>query len=217
VLDGVLVLSQGEHGAALGEVMALPIAAGGTAAYNLANASAAALMAQELGVPAGTVAKVLARFGTDPADNPGRLQRWNVRGVHVLLDYAHNPDGLARLLRVARAAGPGRLGLVLGQAGNRSNEDIRALAAVAAQIQPDRVVLKDIDGFIRGRAEGEVAALLREELLHLGMDATQLHTCLPEAEAAAHLLAWAEPGDVLVLLIHGLAAKADVIAQIERL
>jgi UDP-N-acetylmuramyl tripeptide synthase len=174
-------------------------------------------MAQELGVPADTVAKVLARFGNDPADNPGRLQRWNVRGVHVLLDYAHNPDGLARLLRVARAAGPGRLGLVLGQAGNRSNEDIRALAAVAAQIKPDRVVLKDIDGFIRGRAEGEVAALLREDLLLLGMDASQLHTCLPEAEAAAHLLAWAQPGDVLVLLIHGLAAKADVIAQIERL
>nr|MBP6597107.1 Mur ligase [Arenimonas sp.] len=217
VADGWLVLSSGDQREALADIAQLPLAAGGLADYNVGNAAAACLLAHALGVPPAVMADVLARFGTDPADNPGRLQRWNVGGVHVLLDYAHNPDGLRLLLRVARAAGPGRLGVVLGQAGNRSNDDIRALAAVAAQIKPDRVVLKDIDGFIRGRAEGEVAVLLREELLLLGMDASQLHTCLPEAEAAAHLLAWAQPGDVLVLLIHGLAAKAQVVAQIELL
>ncbi len=217
VAEGWLVLSVGEERHALADIAQLPLAAGGLADYNVGNAAAACLLAQTLGVAPAAMSAVLARFGTDPADNPGRLQRWNVGGVQVLLDYAHNPDGLRLLLRVARAAAPGRLGLVLGQAGNRSDDDIRALAAVAAQIKPDRVVLKDIDGFIRGRAEGEVAALLREELLHLGMDASQLHTCLPEAEAAAYLLAWAQPGDVLVLLIHGLAAKAQVVTLIERL
>ena len=46
---------------------------------------------------------VYGRFGRDPADNAGRLMRFDVRGVKVLVDYAHNPDGLRGVLSVARA------------------------------------------------------------------------------------------------------------------
>ena len=48
-----------------------------------------------------TVATVLARFGADPTDNPGRLMRYDYRGAQVLIDYAHNPDGLRGLMNVA--------------------------------------------------------------------------------------------------------------------
>jgi UDP-N-acetylmuramyl tripeptide synthase len=223
VRDGRLRLSMagGEHD--LGEVAAMPVTLGGSASYNIANAAAAALGAAGLGVAVQAISAVLARFGANPGDNPGRLQRWRFGeahdGVQVFLDYAHNPDGLRGLLQVAgtrRSAG--RLGLVLGQAGNREERDIRALAAVAAGFQPDRIWLKDIGGeYMRGRGAGEIAAILHDELLQQGLPESALVVCLEETRAARDALSWAQPGDVLVLPIHDPAARDEVVALLDSL
>ncbi|KFN49088.1 Mur ligase family protein [Arenimonas composti] len=217
VRAGVLLLSDGSAEAGIADTASMPLAAGGIAAYNVANAAAAGLLAFALGVPTATIAQVLARFGSDPDDNPGRLQRWHFGGLQVLMDYAHNPDGLRGLLRVARAAGDGRLGMLLGQAGNRPDEDLRALAAVAAEAAPAFVVLKDIDGYLRGRTPGAVAAVLREALLARGIPDADMVTVLPEAEAARTLLRWSRPGDVLVMPVHSLGARAEVAAMLDEL
>jgi UDP-N-acetylmuramyl tripeptide synthase len=207
----------------LGMVAAMPITLGGTARYNIANAAAAALAACAMGIEVERIAEVLARFGAKAGDNPGRLQRWHYGddpdGLQVFLDYAHNPDGLHGLLQVAGSTrGAGRLGLVLGQAGNREDSDIRALAAVAARFRPDRVWLKDIGGeYMRGRAAGEVAGILRDELLRQGLPESALLLCLEEARAAREALSWARPGDVLVLPIHEPAARDEVVTLLDRL
>ena len=207
----------------LGAIADMPITLGGSAAYNIANAAAAALGAVGLGVAVEAIAAVLARFGAQAGDNPGRLQRWRYGdaqdGVQVFLDYAHNPDGLRGLLQVAAATRGGRrLGLILGQAGNREDRDIRALAVVAAGFAPDRIWLKDIGGeYMRGRTAGEIAAILHDELLLQGLPADALVVCLEETRAARDALAWARPGDVLVLPIHDPAARDDVVALLDRL
>lgn len=209
--SGVLRLSHGLRTFELAGISEVPLAAGGAAPYNLANAAAACLLAHALGVSAITIAAVLKRFGDDPADNPGRLQRFAFGGLRVLLDYAHNPEGLRGLLKVARAGECARLGLLLGQAGNREDADIRALARCAAEAQPDRVVLKDIEGYERGRVAGEVAALLADELRASGVPESALQIELDEVQAVRALLAWARSGDVLVLPVHALAARARVL------
>ena len=203
----------------LGAVASMPLTLGGSARYNIANAAAAALAASAMGIAAERIADVLVRFGARPGDNPGRLQRWRHGDLQVFLDYAHNPDGLRGLLQVAGTTrGAGRLGLVLGQAGNREDSDIRALAAVAAQFQPDRVWLKDIGGeYMRGRAAGEVAGILRDELLRQGLRDPALVVCLDETQAAREALSWARPGDVLVLPIHEPAARDEIVALLDRL
>ena len=60
------------------------------------------MAASLLGVPVDTIRAVLADFGARHADNPGRLQHWAFAGIDIFLDYAHNPDGLAGLLDIAR-------------------------------------------------------------------------------------------------------------------
>jgi UDP-N-acetylmuramyl tripeptide synthase len=207
----------------LGLVAAMPITFAGSARYNIANAAAAALAACAMGIDVERIVDVLAHFGARAGDNPGRLQRWRygdgADGLQVFLDYAHNPDGLHGLLQVADSTrGAGRLGLVLGQAGNREDSDIRALAAVAAGFQPDRVWLKDIGGeYMRGRAAGEVAGILRDELLRQGLQDSELVVCLEETRAARETLSWARPGDVLVLPIHEPTARDAIVALLDRL
>jgi UDP-N-acetylmuramyl tripeptide synthase len=223
VRDGHLLLHV--HGVPrdLGTIAAMPITLAGSARYNIANAAAAALAACAMGIDAGRIADVLARFGASAGDNPGRLQRWRYGdgpgGLQVFLDYAHNPEGLHGLLQVADGTrGAGRLGLVLGQAGNREDSDIRALAAVAARFQPDRVWLKDIGGeYMRGRAAGEIAGILRDELLRQGLPDSAVQVCLEETRAAREGLSWARPGDLLVLPIHEPTARDAIVALLDRL
>ncbi|MGH8127465.1 MAG: glutamate ligase domain-containing protein, partial [Gammaproteobacteria bacterium] len=211
VRDGHLHLFNAGADHDLGAIDAMPLTFAGSARYNIGNIAAATLAATALGMDASTIADLLSRFGSSHADNPGRLQQWNIGGIQVLVDYAHNPDGLSALLDVvAPLRGEGRLGLVLGQAGNREDADIRALAAAAAAFAPDRVMLKDIAGYERGRAPGEVAALLRDELARDGCVGDTVIECLDEFEAARSLLAWARPGDILVLPIHAAEAREQV-------
>jgi UDP-N-acetylmuramyl tripeptide synthase len=210
VRDGRMQLSVGAQVHDLGDVAAMPLSFGGSAGYNIANAAAASLAAFTLGIPAETIARVLTRFGDAREDNPGRLQHWQFGSLQVFVDYAHNPEGMRGLLQVATKSLDGRLGLLLGQAGNREDAQIRELAASAAGFSPALVVLKDIDGYMRGRAPGEVAVILRDELLRQGVPHDALIECLDEAAAIRHMLGWARVGDVLVLPTHGIAARAQV-------
>jgi cyanophycin synthetase len=138
--------------------------------------------------------------------------------VQVLLDYAHNPAGLRGLLQVAAQlrSGSGRLGMLLGHAGNRRDADIEELARVAALFRPDLVVVKENEAHLRGRAPGEIPRIIRAALLGAGLPEAALPVCTSELEAARCALAWARPGDVLALPVHSPAARAAVLALLER-
>jgi UDP-N-acetylmuramyl tripeptide synthase len=217
VRNGCLMLHVAGVEHDLGVVATLPLTVEGRAVYNVANLAAAALAATGLGIAPATIAAVFARFGSDLRDNAGRMMRFDVRGVRVLLDYAHNPEGLAGLLHVAsglRGTG-GRLGLLLGHAGNRSDADIERLANVAAAARPDLVVVKELEGYLRGRAPGEVPAVIRAALLRSGLPESALPLRSSEVDAARCALDWARPGDVLLLLVHSLAARSAVVTMLE--
>ena len=216
--NGRLLLSVAGVQHDLGDIVAMPLTAEGHASYNIANIAAASLAAVCLGVSVEKIRCVLAEFGNDPADNPGRLQRWTFGNVKVLMDYAHNPDGLRGLLTIAATLANGaRLGLLLGQAGNRGNAEIRDLAAVAADFAPRFVVLKDIDGYLRGRAPGEVAGILKDELRQRGFAEIDLPQRLGEAEAAREALRLIHAGEVLVLPVHAAKARVEVAAFLDDL
>jgi UDP-N-acetylmuramyl tripeptide synthase len=207
VRDGVLVLSRGGEESSLGEVAALPLTVGGAAPYNVANLAAAALAGTALGLPVAAILRSVQSFGATPLDNPGRLERWHYRGALVLIDYAHNPDGLDQLLRVARALNPSRLCVLLGQAGNRDDDAIAELARAAARYAPDCVVIKELPLLLRGRAPGEVSALLERALLAAGVPAARIVAEPDEEAAARRLLDAARPGDVIVLPVHTRAVR----------
>jgi len=204
---GRLVVHQSGRTQDLGELAAMPLTLGGAASYNVDNIAAAVLMARAVGLPHQAITQTLAHFGSRAADNPGRLERWPHRGATVLIDYAHNPGGLAQLLGVARALQPRRLGLLLGQAGNRDDAAIAALAHTAGAFAPDLVVIKELPGMLRGRALGDVPALLRAALVSSGLDADQVVDHADELTAARALLDWSRLGDVVVLPVHTAAVR----------
>lgn len=214
--DGHLLLSHAGAEADLGAVADMPLSLGGRAGYNVANAAAAALGAAALGVPVAAIRRTLAGFGAAPSDNPGRLQSWRFGDAQVVVDYAHNPEGLHGLLRaVGAGARAGAWSVVLGHAGNREDEDLRAVAATVAGYRPARVVLKDIRGYERGREPGEIAAIMRAALAAGGVPDDAVETRLDEVQAARALLQDMRDGALVVLPLHELLAREEVVRTLE--
>ncbi|HXO20855.1 MAG TPA: cyanophycin synthetase, partial [Thermoanaerobaculia bacterium] len=202
-LDGEeLVLARGGRRETVARVDEVPIAHGGAARYNLANALGAIGLAAALGLSPEHMARGLAAVRGTAADNPGRANLFAIGGFRVLLDYAHNPHGLAALLDLAASFPAARRLIVLGQAGDRDDDAIRELARIAWRARPDRVVIKEMPSLLRGRAAGEVPAILADELARQGAPPAAIVKAGSEPEAVRQALAWARPGDLLILLVH---------------
>jgi UDP-N-acetylmuramyl tripeptide synthase len=197
-----LVLHHRGEAHEIGDLATLPLTWGGAARYNVANLAAAALTAAVLELSVAEIRRAAQRFGSRPEDNPGRLERWSHRGATVLIDYAHNPDGLEQLLAAARSLHPRRLSLLLGQAGNRDDRAIAELARTAARFDPDHVVIKELPLMLRGRSLGEVPTLIEKALLIAGIPAERIERQADEERAARSLLEAARAGDVIVLPVH---------------
>jgi UDP-N-acetylmuramyl tripeptide synthase len=191
----------------------MPLTVGGCAAYNVANLAGAALAAAALGVSAASIAAVYERFGSSVADNFGRMMRFERGGVQILVDYAHNAEGLRGLLSVAEhLRGNGRLGTLLGHAGNRQDAELEALARVAAGFHPALVVVKENEAHLRGRAPGEIPRIIHAALVKAGLPESSLPVRMSELEAVQCALEWARPGDVLALPVHSATARESVLA-----
>jgi cyanophycin synthetase len=199
--DALVLLGDGPR-EALGRVGELPLAAGGAARYNVANALAAAAAAEGLGVPADALQATLCRFGLDPSDNPGRANVYELDGVRVVVDYAHNPHGIAALAGALERVPSTRRLVVIGQAGDRDDGAIREMARAALALRPDRVVAKEMDAYLRGRASGEVPRIIADELQRAGLPEAAIATSPGELPAVQEALDWARPGDLLILMLH---------------
>ena len=110
--------------------------------FNVSNALAALALAIELGVDPSRAATALAR---EPQVD-GRFQRVPASGngkPTVVVDYAHTPDGLEKVLSTAHEIAPGRVVAVFGCGGDRDRTKRPRMAAIAAQWARDIIVTSD--------------------------------------------------------------------------
>jgi cyanophycin synthetase len=202
VEDGHFVLQRGATRETVAPVAAVPITFGGRARHNVENALAAIAGARALGIHVDAIVRGLLGFAGSAADNPGRANLFELGGVRVVLDFAHNPDGMAALAGVAEALAGARRLVTLGQAGDRDDDAIRALARAALAARPDRVIIKELDKYRRGRPAGEVPALLADEFRRAGLPPDAVSQAPDDMAALRAALAWARDGDVLLATIH---------------
>lgn len=203
VRDGVIHLCDGMRWHALAAIADMPITYSGFAAHNIENALAAALTAFVVGIPIPAIRQTLTTFGASPGDNPGRMQIRTVGGVTVVMDYAHNPEGLASLCRTAANMPAERRLLLLGQAGDRDDAQLVALAEAAHHtVVFDRVIIKEMPAMVRGRPIGQTSHVLHTALVAAGALEEQVDTAPTELDGVRQALAWAQAGDQLILGIH---------------
>ncbi len=216
VLDGErLIAFRGDSRRDVVGVADVPIAFGGAARHNIANALAAIGVAMALGVPDDAIHAGLVAFASDAATNPGRANVWRIGGLTAIVDFAHNPHGLAALLELSSAMPAARRGLVIGQAGDRDDDSIREFARAAWTMHPDHVFVKEMEVYLRGRDLGVIPPIIEDELRRAGAAAEALSRWPDELAAVRRALVWARAGDLLVLTTH--AQRDEVIALLTHL
>jgi cyanophycin synthetase len=212
---GNLVFARGPKRTIVCAAADVPVTLGGMARYNISNALGVILLASAIGVPKRAIADGLKRFKGTPRENPGRGHLYDFGGAKVLVDFAHNPHGMRAIIETAMAIPAKRRIVILGQAGDRDDESIRGLARETWPWRPDRVILKEMAIYLRGRQKGESTALIRDEFMLLGADKGIFGTADSEMEAVHAALNECRPGDVVLLPTH--AERQAVIDLMERL
>lgn len=130
----------------------------------------------------------------------------------LFVDYAHNPAALAATLRTLhRLWGPDRCVAVVTLPGDRRDDLLAACAQVVAD-GVNRAVLYD-DEEPRGRAPGEVSALVEREMRarRPKLRAVRAQGC---RHAVGEALRLAEPGDVVLILYEKLEPLAALLDEL---
>jgi cyanophycin synthetase len=208
--DGALtLLAAGRRARRLADVGELPVTFGGLSRYNVANALAAAAACDALGLTSGRIAAGLRSFALDADANPGRLNLYERRGILVLIDFAHNEAGLQGLLEVSRqltrrgarhAARRGKVRLAVGTAGDRTDEILHNLGALAGA-GADEVVICEKPHYLRGREMEAMNAILRAGVAAGGFN-REVEAHPSELAALQALLKRARSGDVVAVMTH---------------
>jgi cyanophycin synthetase len=219
----MIVVKHGRREMQLAWTHLLPATFGGRARMNVQNVLGAAAAAFAAGAPLHDIRQGLRTFSTSYYLSPGRLNEVDVDGVQVIVDYCHNAPGMRALGDFVDRVGESmaatsdlgrasRIGVV-ATAGDRRDDDMRELGAVAAQHFDVVVVREDVS--LRGRRRGETAALVAEGVQTArseGARCKQVEIVLEEIGAVRHAMSRANPGDLVVVCVD---KHPEVMAELE--
>jgi cyanophycin synthetase len=208
VLDGAIaVMTSRRHAHRLLPVVEVPVTLAGISSHNLRNAMAAAAAALGAGVPEAAVVEGLRSFVLDPERNPGRSNLFEVDRRLVVIDYAHNEDGMRGLIEICQGLRPpgGRIFLAFGSAGDRTNAILHRLGYTAAR-GPDQVAIAQLSRYLRGREPQDLVQRLQAGLADGGKP--QARVFPNELESLEWMLTTSAPNDVIA--ITALAQRPEV-------
>ncbi len=188
----------------------IPLTRNGTISFQVDNAMAAVAAAWGVGLRWDAIRAGLSGFMNDADNAPGRFNVMDYRGATVIADYGHNPDAMRALVSAVEAMPAQRRSVVISGAGDRRDEDISEQTQILGQAF-DEVILYQ-DACQRGRADGEVLALLRQ-----GLDGatrtTQVDEIHGEFLAIDTALARLQPGDLCLILVDQVEEALAHLAQ----
>jgi cyanophycin synthetase len=189
---------------------AVPLTRGGQLRFQVENVMAAIAAVWALGMDWEIVRAGLSTFVSDATSAPGRFNLFEYRGATVIADYGHNPDAIAALVDAVQALPGKRRSVVISGAGDRRDEDLRRQTEILGDAF-DEVILYQ-DAAQRGRADGEVIALLRD-----GLRAAKRTQRIDEIRGEFHAIDLAlerlTPGDLCLILVDQVPEALAHLAQ----
>jgi cyanophycin synthetase len=215
VLDGrLVVLGPGSRVERLLKLEDVPVTLAGIATHHVRNAMAAVGAALGVGVPPDAVSAGLASFVQTSETNPGRANVYTVSDRVVVVDYAHNEEGMIGLTEILvglRRRGA-KIWLAFCAAGDRQDDVLHAIGYRAAR-GADHVVVAELSHYLRGREPDDLVARLRAGAEDAG--ATDVPVTPDELHAFEWMLERSRPGDVIG--VTALAQRPDIFARLEEL
>ena len=179
----------------------IPVTLKGQARHNVQNVLGVCGICSALGIDYAAMKTGLSRFKGDAKENPGRGNFYQAKGVNILIDFAHNEHGMRALATTAANIESKRRLILMGQAGDRSDEAIIDMVNAAMLARPDCLVASETPGYERGREAHETADVIANAAVAHGLAETNIMRSRDPAEGIKKALDWAEPGDFLLFFV----------------
>lgn len=155
--------------------------------FNVDNVMLVLSWANAIGISKAAMDKALAEVRV-----PGRFEKvWNKNGIHVVVDYAHTPDALERVLATARTLCRGKLSTVFGCGGDRDKTKRPIMGAIAEKMADKAWLTSD-----NPRTENP-ADIIND--VKAGMKTDKFEVVELRDEAIRHACAELKDGDWLVV------------------
>ena len=174
--------------------------------FNVANAALAVGLAAAVGVAGGDMRAFIG--GLESVAVPGRMERID-RGQDYIavVDYAHKPAAVAAVLDTLRdqlgaaAEDTRRIGVVVGAGGDRDSAKRPIMGANAAE-RAQLVIVTDDNP--RSEDPASIRAAVREGAEQAAqVSGAEVREVASRAEAIDELVAWARPGDAIIVVGKG--------------
>jgi len=163
--------------------------------FNIYNALLAIAICYLNGIELRKIAKIIA--GIEPVD--GRFQvvqadKKRKKMPTVIVDYAHTPDGLEKILETAYNIAPGRVNLIFGCGGDRDRAKRPKMANIAAKYASKIIVTSD-----NPRTENPIDII--DEVLSgfCVEEMTKVEAVLDREEAINKMIIESEEMDVIII------------------
>jgi cyanophycin synthetase len=160
-------------------ILNIPLTMDGQADFMVENILPVTLAAYLLGFDMKKVKQALHDFNPSIEQTPGRLNKFEINNVNVIVDYAHNPHGLRAVGRYLSHIDKQKIGIVTG-VGDRRDRDIIEMGRIAAEIY-DKVIIR-IDEDRRGRSSEEISDLVAEGIHKV--DESKQYFLIPDTRSA---------------------------------
>jgi cyanophycin synthetase len=213
VLEGSLVLIG--RGMTMRMIMPLediPATLAGVSGQHVQNAMAAAAAALSVGLTEEDVVQGLRTFIPDPERNPGRGNVFELDGRVVVIDYAHNEEGVRGLVEICRGLRPlgGEVWVAVCAAGDRAPEIRRAIGYAAAR-GAEHVAISELHRYLRGANLEDIVGDLRAGAIDGG--ATEVTVYPDEMHSLESMLERSSPGDVVS--VAALSQRPEIFAFLD--
>jgi len=160
--NGFITIKKGDWKIRIEKVTHVPITFNGTVSFMTQNVLAASLATFVWGFKIEDIRLSLETFIPSVAQTPGRMNIFELKDCKIMVDFAHNPDGLRGVkdflstLDIKRSTG------IISGTGDRRDEDLREIGRISAQMFDDVIICQE--KYLRGRSREEMISLLVEGL-----------------------------------------------------
>ena len=90
---------------------------------------------------------------------------------------------------------------LFSSAGDRSDAEIAAIAEGVCALEPDHVVIVEVEDYLRGRAPGEVTEIMKQACLQSGLSEHSIHLAGSPLDGVKLALAHMQADDLGLFLI----------------
>ena len=160
--NGFVTIKKGDWKIRIEKVTHIPITFNGTVGFMTQNVLAASLATFVWGFKIEDIRLSLETFIPSAALTPGRMNIFELKDCKVMVDFAHNPDGLRGIkdflstLDIKRSTG------IISGTGDRRDEDLREIGRISAKMFDNVIICQE--KYLRGRDRDEIVKLIIEGL-----------------------------------------------------